>query len=214
MRGLLVCVVVLLAACGRDAPVAPANAPADEPHRVRQGKPERIPEGWGRAPAVVWEHARERDAVVIFIRDGGIKACMRHLGGEVPLPYALPCGSYRAVVRLGNQCDSREFVVATDGPEPARLDDWELAPGHGVVVRVVRNGEPAPGAVVFVDSFDGARDGLMTYWGRTDGDGRFLLSGIPRDIRSVYAGAMLDGRGRGFEAPLGATEHVIDIGDQ
>jgi hypothetical protein len=214
-RCLFIAVIVgLFGACHRDAPVVSGKAADDEPHRVPQGRPEPIPEGWGRAPAVVWEHARQRDAVVIFIGDGGIKATTRHLGGESSLPYALPCGSYRAVARLGNQCDSREFMVTPEGSEPARLDEWELTPGHGVLVRVERNGEPAPGAEVFVDSFDGARDGLMTYWGRADGDGRFLLSGIPRDIRSVHAGAMLDGRGRSFDTPLGATAHVIDIGDQ
>jgi len=205
--------ILLCIGCGRSASDCGPDAPVVAPFVVPQRElPAEIPDGWGPAPAIVWEHAHDRGANVVFVRDDGIVACTRHLGGSTWLPAVLPVGSYRVIVRLDHRCDTRAFTVTRDRAEPPQLDGWELAPGRGVLVRVERNGEPVPGAEIVVDAFNGSREGMMTLWGRADANGRFLLTGLPRDVRSVYAGASIAGSGRRFEAPLGGSAtRVVEL---
>ena len=49
---------------------------------------------------------------------------------------------------LGNNCASVSFAVTEAGSEPSRITFDDLQPGHGVLVQVLRDGKPVPGAMI------------------------------------------------------------------
>lgn len=152
------------------------------------------------------------DTTVVLLSDGKIVRSRRvPKGHREPVVEPLSPGRYTLYVGAGDRYAQRE-VTQVEGADlnvsivPERV-------GRTVVLLVLLDGTPVPGARVAVRGFLAGSRGQGVPWAEAGEDGRAVLRGIPEDVSALTL-VVLDreGAGRTYSLEIDATAELrVDL---